>query len=255
MSSLSKFFKSRKNDKADTQTAIQKLRDTHEMLTKKSNFLEGKVEEQIALARKYGLKNKRLALQALARKRTYEKQLAQIDGTLNTIDSHIEALENAGTNVEVLNAMRYGSNALKNVHKNMTADDVQNIMDDIQEQRDISQEISNVISTPMGLNADFDEDDLLRELEELEAEGVEQKLLDVTPVIPDLPAVPDSDLSIPTASRQTPSKLFELCLHIIFCMLYGLLVQYSQVFQWFSNQCQLMMKSSNQSTKSLQTNI
>nr|CAH8861967.1 unnamed protein product [Trichobilharzia regenti] len=181
MSSLSKFFKSRKNDKAETQTAIQKLRDTHEMLTK-------------------------MALQALARKRNYEKQLAQIDGTLNTIDSHIEALENAGTNVEVLNAMRYGSNALKNVHKNMTADDVQNIMDDIQEQRDISQEISNVISTPMGLNSDFDEDDLLRELEELEAEGVEQKLLDVNPVIPEMPAVPDSDLSIPTASRQTPSK-------------------------------------------------
>ncbi|VDQ15428.1 unnamed protein product [Trichobilharzia regenti] len=162
MSSLSKFFKSRKNDKAETQTAIQKLRDTHEMLTKCLIFL------RIALARKYGLKNKRLALQALARKRNYEKQLAQIDGTLNTIDSHIEALENAGTNVEVLNAMRYGSNALKNVHKNMTADDVQNIMDDIQEQRDISQEISNVISTPMGLNSDFDEDDLLRELEELE---------------------------------------------------------------------------------------
>ncbi|CAH8575206.1 unnamed protein product [Heterobilharzia americana] len=206
MSSLSKFFKSKKNEKAETQTAIQKLRDTHEMLTKKSNFLEGKIEEQIAVARKHGLKNKRLALQALARKRNYEKQLAQIDGTLNTIDSHIEALENAGTNVEVLNAMRYGSNALKNVHKNMTADDVQNIMDDIQEQRDTCQEISNVISTPMGLNADYDEDDLLRELEDLEAEGVEQQLLDINR-LPELPAVPDSDLSVPTASRQNaPSK-------------------------------------------------
>ncbi|VDP76844.1 unnamed protein product [Schistosoma mattheei] len=191
MSSLSKFFKSKKNDKPETQTAIHKLRETHEMLTKKSAFLEGKVDEQIALAKKY------VALQALARKRNYEKQLAQIDGTLNTIDSHIEALENAGTNVEVLNAMRYG-----------TADDVQNIMDDIQEQRDTCQEISNVISTPMGLNADYDEDDLLRELEELEAEGVEQKLLDINR-IPQLPNVPDSDLSIPVASKSASSKLSE----------------------------------------------
>lgn len=54
------------------------------------------------------------------------------------------------------------------IHAFRTADDVQNIMDDIQEQRDTCQEISNVISTPMGLNADYDEDDLLRELEELE---------------------------------------------------------------------------------------
>ncbi|TNN08432.1 Charged multivesicular body protein [Schistosoma japonicum] len=205
MSSLSKFFKSKKSGKPETQVAIQKLRETHEMLTKKSAFLEGKVEEQISIAKRYGLKNKRMALQALSRKRNYEKQLAQIDGTLNTIDSHIEALENAGTNVEVLSAMRYGSTALKNVHNKLTADDVQNIMDDIQEQRDICQEISSVISTPMGLNSDFDEDDLLRELEELEAEGVEQKLLDINRV-PDLPTVPDSDLSLSVTSKTPASK-------------------------------------------------
>ena len=42
------------------------------------------------------------ALQALKRKKRYEKQLQQIDGTLSTIEFQRDALENASTNTEVL---------------------------------------------------------------------------------------------------------------------------------------------------------
>ena len=41
------------------QVAIQKLRETEEMLNKKSEFLEKKIEQETAQARKHGLKNKR----------------------------------------------------------------------------------------------------------------------------------------------------------------------------------------------------
>lgn len=55
----------------------------------------------MATAKKHGTKNKRLALHALKRKKQYEKQLGQIDGTLSTIEFQREALENASTNAEV----------------------------------------------------------------------------------------------------------------------------------------------------------
>ena len=42
-----------------TAEAIQKLRETEEMLMKKQDFLEGKIDLEIQLARKNGTKNKR----------------------------------------------------------------------------------------------------------------------------------------------------------------------------------------------------
>ena len=60
-----------------------------------------------------------VALQALKRKKRYEKQLQQIDGTLSTIEFQRECLENASTNTEVLKAMGSAAKALKKAHNNM----------------------------------------------------------------------------------------------------------------------------------------
>lgn len=59
------------------------------------------------------------ALQALKRKKRYEKQLAQIDGTLSTIEFQREALENAHTNTEVIKNMGFAAKAMKAAHDNM----------------------------------------------------------------------------------------------------------------------------------------
>lgn len=59
------------------------------------------------------------ALQALKRKKRFEKQLAQIDGTLSTIEFQREALENSHTNTEVLRNMGLAAKAMKAVHENM----------------------------------------------------------------------------------------------------------------------------------------
>lgn len=59
MSLIAKMF-GKKGDKAPTpQEAIQRLRETEEMLQKKSDFLEKKIEGEIAIAKKNGTKNKR----------------------------------------------------------------------------------------------------------------------------------------------------------------------------------------------------
>lgn len=59
------------------------------------------------------------ALQALKRKKRYEKQLDQIDGTLSTIEFQREALENANTNTEVLKNMGFAAKAIKSAHENL----------------------------------------------------------------------------------------------------------------------------------------
>lgn len=60
-----------------------------------------------------------VALAALKRKKRYEKQLQQIDGTLSTIEFQREALENSSTNTEVLKVMGTAAKALKGAHDHL----------------------------------------------------------------------------------------------------------------------------------------
>ena len=60
-----------------------------------------------------------VAIQALKKKKRYEKQLQQIDGTLTTIEMQREALEGANTNTAVLNTMSEAAKALKQAHQHM----------------------------------------------------------------------------------------------------------------------------------------
>uniref|UniRef100_A0A8C6T866 Charged multivesicular body protein 4b n=1 Tax=Neogobius melanostomus TaxID=47308 RepID=A0A8C6T866_9GOBI len=153
-----------------------------------------KIEQELTTAKKYGTKNKRAALLALKRKKRFEKQLEQIDGTLSTIEFQREALENANTNTEVLKNMGFAAKALKQAHNSMDVDDVHDLMDDIAEQQELANEISTAISTPAGFGMDMDEDELLAELEELEQEELDQNLLTIDTNVDTLPSVPSTSL-------------------------------------------------------------
>ena len=60
MSFFGKIFGGKKESETpSTGDAIQKLRETEEMLLKKQEFLEKKIEVELATARKNGTKNKR----------------------------------------------------------------------------------------------------------------------------------------------------------------------------------------------------
>ncbi|GFR69850.1 charged multivesicular body protein 4b [Elysia marginata] len=198
-----KLFGGGSKDKAPTpQEAIQKLREVEEMLMKKSDFLEKKIESEVNIAKKAGTKNKRVAIMALKRKKRLDKQLQQIDGTLSTIEFQREALENASTNTEVLKVMGVASKALKSAHNNLDVDQVHDMMDDVAEQQEVANEISEAISNPVGFGQDVDEDDLLAELEELEQEELDRQMLEVGAETADLPSVPTDEL----AESSRPAK-------------------------------------------------
>merc|ERR1712241_22858 len=208
-----KLFKKKEESKT-TAEAIQDLRQNEDMLLKKQEFLEKKIDSEVEIARKNAKTNKRLALTALKRKKRYEKQLQQIDGTLTTIEQQREALEAANINTTVLKGMDSTAKALKNVHKDMNVDNVHDMMDDIAEQQDVAKEISDAISNPVAFGQDFDEDELEAELNELEMEGdmeeqqkLEAELLDVG-VTDDLPEIPQTEPAVakPAAAPQKKKK-------------------------------------------------
>ncbi|XP_007555704.1 charged multivesicular body protein 4c [Poecilia formosa] len=202
-SSSSKSKHHRSKGGPSPQEAIHRLRETEEMLTKKQEYLEKRIEQEVATAKKHGTKNKRAALQALKRKKRLEQQLTQIDGTLSTIEFQREALENSHTNTEVLKNMGFAAKAMKQVHENMDIDKIDDLMQDITEQQDVAREISEAISGPFG--EQFDEDELLAELEELEQEDLKENMKSMG----GLPSVPSSKLPSSRPSRATTKKRVE----------------------------------------------
>ncbi|XP_053201998.1 charged multivesicular body protein 4c-like [Panonychus citri] len=193
----------KQEQKVTTTLAIQKLRDTEEMLLKKQEHLEGLIKEQETIIRANGTKNKKIALAALKRKKRIEKQLETVEGTLTTLENQKDALENVNTNVEVLKNMGMAAKALKTVHSNMDTDKVEDLMDEVREQQQIAEEIVHVITDHSGYGQQIDEDDLLKELAEMEQEELDRQLLDAG----GLPVAPQTD---PRGATSSSSKSKDL---------------------------------------------
>ncbi|KAM9102570.1 charged multivesicular body protein 4c [Sarcophilus harrisii] len=210
MSKLGRFFKRGDSSKGKAvptpQEALARLRETEEILGKKQEYLETRIQKELALAKKHGTQNKRAALQALKRKKRLEKHLTQIDGTLSTIEFQREALENSHTNTEVLRNMGFAAKAMKAVHENMDINKIDDLMQEITEQQDIAQEISEAFSQRVGFGDDFDEDELMAELEELEQEELNKKMTNVRlPNVPStsLPSHPGRLPNVPSTSHRS----------------------------------------------------
>ncbi|KAL1934211.1 hypothetical protein VTP01DRAFT_6393 [Rhizomucor pusillus] len=183
-------FFGKAKSKTTAKDAIYKLRETLDMLEKRQTYLETKANNEYKIAKANATKNRRVALLALKRKKAYENNIEKINGARMTIETQMMAIENANVNLETMGAMRAGAEAMKNIHGSMDVNKVDTTMDEIRDQMDIANEISEAISRP-GLGEELDEDELLNELEELEQEELDAKMLNTpAPAVytPDVPA-------------------------------------------------------------------
>ena len=198
----------KKESAPSTPDIINKLRDTEDMLLKKQKFLEQKVEIEVSVAKKSAKTKKRAALAALKRKKRFETQLRQIDGTFSTIEMQREALESEANNTTLL--LMHG--AMKKAHNNCDVDNVHDMMDDIAEQQDVAEEISEAISNPVAFSQDYDEDDLLAELHDLgeelefeEQDKLDQQMLNIGPAVR-LHDAPRADPVAPVAPLKSEAR-------------------------------------------------
>jgi len=174
------------------------MRETLEMLEKREAYLQSKINHEISEAkRQMALKNKRAAMMCLKKKKTYEAQIEKISGASMTIQTQLMAIEGANVTSQTLDVMNMGARIMKDLHKNMTVEDVDKTMEDIQSQMEIATEIETAIAQPLG-NVMFDEDELDAELEALEQENLDEKFLNVT--------APSGPISEP-AAKQPAAKV------------------------------------------------
>ncbi|EPQ58987.1 Snf7-domain-containing protein [Gloeophyllum trabeum ATCC 11539] len=178
MASLMSYFGGRKDTKQAAREAIVGLRQQLQLIEKKEEYLQKKIEEETRKAKANAVTNKNLAKQALIRKRAHEQELDKLAGSRLQLESQVNTLESANLNAETMTAMKKGADVLKTIHGNMTMDKVDATMAAIEEQRAIANEISEAISNPMNAGLDYDEEELKQELAELEQDQLNERLME-----------------------------------------------------------------------------
>ncbi|XP_041852604.1 charged multivesicular body protein 4b-like [Melanotaenia boesemani] len=122
-------------------TEIDEFTEIEETLTKKTEFLKKKIDLELLNVKK-NIKNRRVALQALRRKKWYEKHL-------KLINCAVKAMKSAHEHIETFNK-------------------VNDLIKDIPKEEAAAQDMSINLLSSINQEVEFDEDDLLAELERLE---------------------------------------------------------------------------------------
>jgi charged multivesicular body protein 4 len=184
---------------------IKLLRDNLQLLEKREEHIAKKIEAALAEAKaKHLKKDKNGALFCLKRKKMYEAEVAKLQGARITMDSQILALESAAVNINTFKAIKSAQTAMKAQRAGIDADMVDDMMDDIQEEKDIYESISEAISRP-GQDM-FNDQDLLDELEELdalEAESTAEEQLLSRPAAAAVQPAPSSIFNLPAVPTSS----------------------------------------------------
>lgn len=185
--------------------AIVELREQINLLSKKQSHLQTQIVNQENEARIFLSKNnKNMAKNSLKKKKIYEAQSTKLDGQIDLLEQQLFSIESANLNLETMRAMKQGAKAMKTMHNGLDIDKVDETMDEIREQVELGEEISDAISRPMytGVN-EVDEDELDEELDMLAQESVPVKETKATEQM-NLPNVPAD--KIKSTSREELSK-------------------------------------------------
>ena len=181
---------------------IQKIKKTDDTINKKVTFLEKQIQklenEAKELIRRKTGNNRKRALGKLKLKKLKEKELSKLMGMQFNLSVQQNALENASINTLVVASMQTANDAFKKIKKDINIDDVDELVEDLNEQHDLMEEVSNALGEPL-FNTDLDEDELLAELDELEELEADQLLL---------PSVPETHLrpNIPQKVQETEEE-------------------------------------------------
>ncbi|TLD23948.1 hypothetical protein PspLS_06731 [Pyricularia sp. CBS 133598] len=181
------------------KNAILGLRSQLDMLQKREKHLQNQISEQDAIARKNISTNKNAAKAALKRKKTHEHSLDQTLSQIGTLEQQINAIESANINMETLEAMKKAGKAMEDIHGKLTVEKVDETMDKLREQNALSEEIVNAITNNQLGNEAIDDADLEDELEAMEQEQLDEKMLKtgtgpVSDAIQRLPAAANGEL-------------------------------------------------------------
>ncbi|XP_018019208.1 charged multivesicular body protein 6-A-like [Hyalella azteca] len=191
------FSKKKRSSVTEQDRAVLQLKTTRDKIRQYQKRSEALLEKDRELAKKLLLAHKKERAKLLLRKKRFiEDQLQRTDGQLENIERMIQDLEFAQIEIKVVDSLRDGNEALKEVNKLLSIDDIERILEETKEGAEKQEEISALLcgfAAATGLT----EDELDAELDALlQQDSSGDK-------IPELPSVPEEQL--PDVPQEEPS--------------------------------------------------
>ena len=179
---VSRLFGKKKQEKPKEEQAmdaIQNLQKTIKDLDNRQNLIQLKAQAALEEAKEHNKKkNKNQAVFALKKKKMYDNEIAKIDGEKMTLETQLFSIENASTHTNVFNSVKGANQVINKLNEGINVEEIDKLQADMEEQQALQDEIAEALSQPVGFMANQDEDELLQELDAMEAEEFEQQAME-----------------------------------------------------------------------------
>ncbi|XP_066973463.1 charged multivesicular body protein 6-A isoform X1 [Macrobrachium rosenbergii] len=186
--------------------AVLQLKTTRDRIRQYQKRSETNLEKDRQLAKQLLQNGKKERAKLLLRKKKFiEEQLNKTDGTLENIEKMIQDLEFAQIEMKVVDSLKVGNEALKQINQMLSIEDVERILDETEEAAEKQREISALLGG--GALTDEDESAVEEELDALIADAVQKQLPDA-PTAAENPEVelPDVPETLPEAVEEEKSR-------------------------------------------------
>jgi len=204
----------------DAAERINKRGDTVDEKVKKLDIELARYKEQIKKTRPGPAQEaiKARAMRILKQKRMYEGQREMIYNQTFNLDQVSFATEGIKDAQNTMAALKSANKELKGSLKTMKIEDIDNMQDEMMNLMDISTEIQDSLGRSYSVPDDIDEDELMGELDALEADMGSETQTDGVPAYlqPDkesdldselnLPSAPSGHTTVPQANQQTTDE-------------------------------------------------
>ena len=190
----------------DIDRAVLDLKNARDRLHRYRQKLEHDDVKLVAQARRAKQANRPERALGLLRLRKYKQEQARnCENQLLNVLQMVETIGSKQNESAVLQALATGKDTLKKMHEETTVEDVLHLMDEIQEEAQVEQEITDILSAVPTLSP-ADEEAVEAELAAMAAEmnGVTTTTATTTTKL-ELPEVPTDKLPEPVVV-QTPAK-------------------------------------------------
>lgn len=187
-----------------TMNTIKNNKEKVLQMEKRIKFLEGKIQITVKDARARLKKgDKKGATFCVKRKKMWEKEVSRLHGMMINLEQQGMALESAQTNVSAMATMQSNAGAMKSIQKDVNIEKVEDVTAELEDAMHDADEVADLMSNPIG-GFEEDEDDLLAELDGMEADEFESEMMGeaapaaAAPVaaIPAMPSAPSGEVEV-----------------------------------------------------------
>jgi len=184
--------------------AVLALKNQRDQLKKYVNSATTVIEKEVETARRFIAEGKKEKARLCLRKKKFQENLLkQAEQTLANVDEMINTIEFTQIQQSVFEGLKKGSETLKELQKQMTVDDVEEMLLDTQEALEHQREVDRMLSERLSPE---DDEDILQELNDLKAMDMEEPMDED---LKQMPAVPKHAEVSPPSPMEQDNKVKE----------------------------------------------